>query len=316
MNFPCGIAFEPLTISADAPFLHHPGSMKERHVASKGKPDSFEFWMVKRLVPRPKYHSPSRILVGHQMTRRRHSCRLKLRTFATETPNRPTRAVAFSAFLNLLVGVISAFTALHNDVCMEKRKILTGSTSRAGELTETALNLFAERDFASVTIKDIARAANVNTALIYYYFKSKEDLFRATIESAVSRALENYRELREQCDDPVELIDKWFNNNVELSEPIRKLVKIMLDYSCSRISARRIEEAIVSFYQEERSILSDSIRRGIERGVFLKVDPDRLGSFVSIHLDGIMVAAMIRPDFDLEEAVADLRDILWHRLGV
>ncbi|MFZ1071180.1 MAG: helix-turn-helix domain-containing protein, partial [Methyloceanibacter sp.] len=43
-----------------------------------------------------------------------------------------------------------------------------------------SLDLFAERNFASVTIKDIAKALNVNTALIYYYFDSKTDLFRAT----------------------------------------------------------------------------------------------------------------------------------------
>lgn len=197
-----------------------------------------------------------------------------------------------------------------------KKRSIGGSTDRAGELTTIALDLFAERDFASVTIKDIANAAKVNTALLYYYFESKEDLFRATVESAVSNALENYRVLRERCDDPVELIDQWLNNNVQLSEPIRKLVKIMLDYSCSRIDAGRIEEAIVTFYQEERRIIADSIRRGIERGQFQPIDAERFGAFVSVHLDGIMVASMIRPGFDLEGAVADLREDIWGRLGV
>ena len=51
-----------------------------------------------------------------------------------------------------------------------------------------SLDLFAERNFASVTIKDIAKALNVNTALIYYYFDGQTDLFRATIEYAVAGA--------------------------------------------------------------------------------------------------------------------------------
>lgn len=68
--------------------------------------------------------------------------------------------------------------------------------TRADELMWAALDLFAERDFASVTIKDIAHAIGVNTALIYYYFESKEDLFRATVENAVVRALDNYKTLR------------------------------------------------------------------------------------------------------------------------
>lgn len=37
---------------------------------------------------------------------------------------------------------------------------------RVNEFLATALDLFAERNFASVTIKDIATALGVNTALI------------------------------------------------------------------------------------------------------------------------------------------------------
>ncbi|MFQ5936859.1 MAG: TetR/AcrR family transcriptional regulator [Acidiferrobacterales bacterium] len=197
-----------------------------------------------------------------------------------------------------------------------RKQHATEQVNRADELMSAALDLFAERDFASVTIKDIAHAIGVNTALIYYYFESKEDLLRATIENAVVQALDNYQSLRERHDDPIDLINDWFYNNLQLSEPIRKLVKIMLDYSGSRINFPSVDRLIKQFYDEECGILSDSIRRGMAHGTFKRVDPDSLALFVSTHLDGIMVAAMIRPDFDLKAAIADLRDLLWQYLGV
>ncbi len=197
----------------------------------------------------------------------------------------------------------------------QKQEMKNATKSRAIELTVTALDLFAERDFASVTIKDIANACGVNTALIYYYFANKEDLFRATIENAIIEALENYTSLRKRHDDPVDLINDWFDTNLELSGSIRKLVKVMLDYSGSRISISSIDSEVNNFYDVEHSILSDSIRRGIEQGIFHATDPDRLALFVSTHLDGIMVAAMIRKDFNLDTAMADLREILWFHLG-
>ena len=58
------------------------------------------------------------------------------------------------------------------------------SPGRSDSFLATSLELFAERNFASVTIKDIAQSLDVNPALIYYYFDSKTDLFRATIEAA------------------------------------------------------------------------------------------------------------------------------------
>ncbi|MBI5617124.1 MAG: helix-turn-helix transcriptional regulator [Gammaproteobacteria bacterium] len=58
-----------------------------------------------------------------------------------------------------------------------------GGLNRAEELLAAALELFATRNFADVTIKDIAAATGVNTALIHYYFDSmaviEQKLFRA-----------------------------------------------------------------------------------------------------------------------------------------
>ena len=76
------------------------------------------------------------------------------------------------------------------------------NAARVDEFLSTALDLFAERNFASVTIKDIAKTLGVNTALIYYYFDSKTDLFRATIEHAVARAFENVRAFDNKSADP------------------------------------------------------------------------------------------------------------------
>ena len=37
--------------------------------------------------------------------------------------------------------------------------------------------------------------------------------------------------------------------------------------------------------------------------------------FASVHLDGVMVAAKICPDFDLAQAIGNLRYILFSNLG-
>lgn len=183
------------------------------------------------------------------------------------------------------------------------------------KLLSIALDLFSERDYASVTIKDISKGADVNAALIYYYFKNKEDLFRSSIEHAILLALENYGRLKSQHSNPVDLINYWFENNEEMAVSFRKLVKIMLDYSNSQIRLASVEGLIRHFYREEISILSDSVRRGISTGLFAPVDPEDVARFASVHLDGIMVASMIRPDFDLPAAIADLRESVWLKLG-
>ena len=190
-----------------------------------------------------------------------------------------------------------------------------GSAYSAEKLLRTALELFARRDFASVTIKDIARAAGFNTALIYYYFESKEHLFRAATEFAIREAMESFSELRQQHSDPVFLIREWFRNNLEMADLVRQLVKIMLDYAGSANPIASMDALIRQFYSiEEDEILANSIRREIAAGRFRNVDPAWVARFVSVHLDGIMVASIIRADFDMRTALIDLETVLWNYL--
>lgn len=186
---------------------------------------------------------------------------------------------------------------------------------RADQLMAVALELFSVRDFGSVTIKDIASAIGVNTALIYYYFDSKEGLFRATLENAVAQALDNYRHLKERHSDPVDLIADWFDNHIQLSRPIRQLVKIMLDYSSTRTQIDVIDDVIKQFYDEETEILASSIKRGTQLGIFSAVDPLRAAHLASTHLDGIMVRSFIHKDFDIAAALAELKSLFWEYLG-
>ncbi|HEY3011702.1 MAG TPA: helix-turn-helix domain-containing protein, partial [Gemmatimonadales bacterium] len=52
-------------------------------------------------------------------------------------------------------------------------------------ILDAAERLFAERGFSSTTVKQIARGARVNSALLYYYFGDKERLYRAVLERMV-----------------------------------------------------------------------------------------------------------------------------------
>jgi AcrR family transcriptional regulator len=51
----------------------------------------------------------------------------------------------------------------------------------------TAEEIFAEQGLAGARMDGIARAAKVNKALLYYYFRSKEELHRFVLETLLSQ---------------------------------------------------------------------------------------------------------------------------------
>ncbi len=56
---------------------------------------------------------------------------------------------------------------------------------RPKEITAAALAVFAERGYAATRVDDVAKRAGVSKGLLYLYFKTKEDLFKAVIRSFV-----------------------------------------------------------------------------------------------------------------------------------
>jgi AcrR family transcriptional regulator len=61
--------------------------------------------------------------------------------------------------------------------------------SRRARLLATASRAFAERGFEEVSVREIASKADVNVALINYYFGSKAGLYRAVALDAFQRVM-------------------------------------------------------------------------------------------------------------------------------
>jgi AcrR family transcriptional regulator len=177
-------------------------------------------------------------------------------------------------------------------------------------ICERSLDLFAARGFSSVTTKDIADATGFNPALIYYYFGSKEELFRRAVTLAVERAFHQFRIAREGLKHPRDIIYGWLDNHIKEYETISKLIKIAIDYAKTPTRNKRIDEAIRRFYEDERDVLRVALADGVRRGDFKKVNVDETASFISTYLDGVFARALILKDFDPPLAIGELRSFL------
>jgi AcrR family transcriptional regulator len=62
---------------------------------------------------------------------------------------------------------------------------------RPAEITEAAMQAFAENGYAATRVEEVAKRAGVSKGLLYLYFKTKEDLFKAVIRGFVSSRLDS-----------------------------------------------------------------------------------------------------------------------------
>jgi AcrR family transcriptional regulator len=191
------------------------------------------------------------------------------------------------------------------------RKLARKRKSKSEKLLDAALELFSAKGYAEVTMQGIAQRAGTTYSLMYYYYKNKEDLFHAAISHSIDQTIESYNSLQVESDSPVDLINDWLENNIKLSESLKRVVKIMFEFSEKREGSPTVQKDIVYFYEFERKVIADSIRLGVERGIFTCADPDATATFVSSHIDGIFYGALVRPGMDIEAAMRELKSVLW-----
>jgi len=74
---------------------------------------------------------------------------------------------------------------LSEDNVLEKG---TGNEARE-RIINVAVELFSRKGYDATTVNDIAGAANVNKALIYYYFANKQDILDCMVDSILDEAV-------------------------------------------------------------------------------------------------------------------------------
>ena len=105
---------------------------------------------------------------------------------------------------------------------------------RPREICAAALQVFAEKGFASAKLEEIAKRAGVSKGTLYLYFKDKEELFRAVVRDTVVPNVDRLRDGLIQTGLPFgELIRLFMARFVEVTNrvPIGAVAKMVISES-------------------------------------------------------------------------------------
>lgn len=95
--------------------------------------------------------------------------------------------------------------------------LLVPEASSKERILRAAQAIFAQKGFDGARVDEIARAAGVNKALIYYYFKSKEEILHALLHLAIE-------DIGIKLGDPAELMKNFLDTRSGSDEMVVKFV--------------------------------------------------------------------------------------------
>lgn len=164
------------------------------------------------------------------------------------------------------------------------------TTTSRDVILDAAIRCFAEKGFAATTIKDLASEAQVNSALLYYYFADKQTLYRETLHHIAERLSASAGRRLDDELAPDDAIRRFVQQQAEflIANPHvpRLMLREMLEHT-----GRHAEGAIVSLIGGVFKTLCDVIRRGQHEGIFRADADPRYAAISTVSLVAYFVIA-------------------------
>ena len=140
-------------------------------------------------------------------------------------------------------------------------------------ILQAAIREFAREGVAGARTDAIAKAAKVNKALLYYYFRDKDALYGAALEQVFKERDSHLMPILQENTPPGERLLRYvgaFFDFLASHPQYREMVQREMFMLPRRIHAQRIVKTYMKPLFEE---LLKLFREGIENGIFRPVDP-------------------------------------------
>lgn len=184
------------------------------------------------------------------------------------------------------------------------------------KLVDVARQLFAKKGVDNTTMNDIAVASKKGRRTLYTYFKSKEAIYSAVVESELEKLYDAMEDVANEAIDPDEKIMKLIKTHLDT-------IKLVV-YRNGTLRAGffrniwRVEAIRKNFDDKEMKLFNRILTEGKERGLFDIANVEVITSIIHYCVKGIEVPYIrdkIAEDIPDETAWSYVTKIVFAALG-
>lgn len=182
---------------------------------------------------------------------------------------------------------------------------------REESILQIATEIFQKYGFKKTTIDDIANAAHKGKSSLYYYFKSKEDLFKSVIDKEAKSLKTILTKIVEDTSlEPEEKFRKYIKTRMEkLRELINYYDALNNDYLSHYGFINKIRER---HDKDEQAFIVKILDEGVKKEKFEIPDTNITAYAIVIAMKGLEIPIFITKEIDNSgEKINHLLNILF-----
>jgi TetR/AcrR family transcriptional repressor of bet genes len=149
---------------------------------------------------------------------------------------------------------------------VNQEDIMTGVNSRElrqEQVIDATTRCIVEKGLSNISVKDIAKEANVSAGIIYHYFENKESLLLQVIKNAFKKSHEQVIAAVESCPTPFEKLERHWENILKTPSENTEFFVVLLSYLGEAKQNPEIQSIVGRFFRNLRTYVDNYLEEGV-----------------------------------------------------
>ncbi|MBN1438755.1 MAG: TetR/AcrR family transcriptional regulator [Anaerolineales bacterium] len=175
------------------------------------------------------------------------------------------------------------------------------SEERRSQIIDSAIKVFTRKGFADARMDDVAAESGLSKGLLYWYFKSKEEIIIAISDLLFGAEFRTMEVLSSEGGSARECLEKFLDLFIQDLRGIQKVAPVIYEFYALAFRNAMVRRVMQRYLRRFLAFMEPVIRRGMDSGEFVRGDPREKAIAVGAALEGTMLLWAYAPKlFDPE----------------
>ncbi|BBE18352.1 transcriptional regulator, TetR family [Aquipluma nitroreducens] len=194
---------------------------------------------------------------------------------------------------------------------MESNSQNSGRDEVREQLVQAARQVFVRFGYKKTALDDIAREARKGKSTIYYYFKSKDDIFKAVIDAEAEIRAKTIDDQISTIDDPQQKLKTYIYVRMLTLQKVGNYYEAIKNDLLDNLYF--VNSLRTNHFDAEINLVKELLLEGIEKEVYTIQNPELTAKTIVTLLQGFEVPLILKnlSDEELQKSVDEMLNILF-----
>jgi AcrR family transcriptional regulator len=170
------------------------------------------------------------------------------------------------------------------------------SEERRAQIIESAIKVFARQGFANTRMEDVAVESGLSKGLLYWYFKSKEEIIIAIADLLFGAEFRKMQKLSVEGQTAHACLESFLDIFIDDLRGILKVAPVIYEFYALAFRNTTVRKVMQEYLSRFVTILEPVVQYGMDNGEFAPGDARQVTIAIGSALEGTLLLWAYAPD--------------------